>query len=65
MSSYYSKGDKPDEVYLNLVLEFVPETIYRIIKHYGETQRVRETKWEGGVRGWGRGGEGLVLMCRS
>ena len=29
---YYSKGDKADEVYLNLVLEFVPETIYRIIK---------------------------------
>jgi glycogen synthase kinase 3 beta len=21
---YYSKGDKPDEVFLNLVLEFVP-----------------------------------------
>jgi len=36
---YYSKGDKADEVYLNLVLEFVPETIYRIIKHYGRTKR--------------------------
>jgi len=36
---YYSKGDKPEEVYLNLVLEFVPETIYRIIKHYGRTKR--------------------------
>ncbi len=23
-SSYYSQGDKPDEVFLNLVLEFVP-----------------------------------------
>jgi hypothetical protein len=28
-----------DEVYLNLVLEFVPETIYRIIKHYSRTKR--------------------------
>jgi len=23
---FYSQGDKPDELYLNLVLEFVPET---------------------------------------
>mmetsp|Transcript_13710 Transcript_13710/g.33643 ORF Transcript_13710/g.33643 Transcript_13710/m.33643 type:complete len:349 (-) Transcript_13710:291-1337(-) len=38
-SCFYSKGDKPDEVYLNLVLEFVPETIYRIIKHYSRTKR--------------------------
>ena len=30
---------QPDEVYLNLVLEFVPETIYRIIKHYSRTKR--------------------------
>ena len=30
---------QPEEVYLNLVLEFVPETIYRIIKHYSRTKR--------------------------
>ena len=30
---------QPDEVYLNLVLEFVPETIYRIVKHYSRTKR--------------------------
>ncbi|KAK9804826.1 hypothetical protein WJX72_007488 [[Myrmecia] bisecta] len=30
---FYSTTDK-DEVYLNLVLEFVPETVYRISKHY-------------------------------
>ena len=30
---------QPEEVYLNLVLEFVPETIYRIIKHYSRTRR--------------------------
>mmetsp|Transcript_13951 Transcript_13951/g.32403 ORF Transcript_13951/g.32403 Transcript_13951/m.32403 type:complete len:350 (+) Transcript_13951:143-1192(+) len=36
---FYSKGDKPEEIYLNLVLEFVPETIYRIIKHYSRTRR--------------------------
>lgn len=30
---------QPEEVYLNLVMEFVPETIYRIIKHYSRTKR--------------------------
>ena len=31
---FYSNGDKKDEVFLNLVLEFVPETIYRASRHY-------------------------------
>lgn len=35
---FYSKGDKEDEVYLNLVLEFVPETVYRISKHYSKVK---------------------------
>lgn len=26
---FYSSGDKKDEVYLNLILEFVPDTVYR------------------------------------
>ena len=30
---FFSTTDK-DELYLNLVLEFVPETVYRIAKHY-------------------------------
>jgi len=33
-SFFYSNGDKKDEVYLNLVLEFVPETVYRASRHY-------------------------------
>lgn len=36
---FYSNGEKADEVYLNLVLEYIPETIYRIIKHYSRTKR--------------------------
>ncbi|GBC45975.2 pkinase-domain-containing protein [Rhizophagus irregularis DAOM 181602=DAOM 197198] len=28
-SFFYSNGEKKDEVYLNLVLEYVPETVYR------------------------------------
>ena len=31
---FYSTGDKKDEIYLNLVLEFVPETVYRVARHY-------------------------------
>ena len=32
---FYSTTEK-DEVYLNLVLDFVPETVYRIGKHYSK-----------------------------
>lgn len=42
LKSYYQnngEGDKIDEKYLFLVLEFVPETIYRIIKHYNRSKR--------------------------
>nr|AAB51081.1 protein kinase [Schizosaccharomyces pombe] len=31
---YYTTGDNSDEVYLNLVLEFMPETIYRASRLY-------------------------------
>ena len=30
---FYSTTEE-DEVYLNLVLEYVPETIYRVLKHH-------------------------------
>mmetsp|Transcript_12233 Transcript_12233/g.11068 ORF Transcript_12233/g.11068 Transcript_12233/m.11068 type:complete len:453 (+) Transcript_12233:84-1442(+) len=31
---FISKGTKPDDVYLNLVLEYIPETAYSVLKHY-------------------------------
>ncbi|KAJ1133087.1 hypothetical protein NDU88_011386 [Pleurodeles waltl] len=31
---FYSSGEKKDEVYLNLVLDFVPETVYRVARHF-------------------------------
>eukprot|EP00802_Teleaulax_amphioxeia_P009795 Tamp_09816.p1 GENE.Tamp_09816~~Tamp_09816.p1 ORF type:complete len:634 (+),score=94.30 Tamp_09816:190-1902(+) len=37
---FYTNGEKPEEVYLNLLLEFVPETIYRIIRHYSRSSRL-------------------------
>jgi glycogen synthase kinase 3 beta len=37
--NFYSKGEKPDEVYLNLVLEYVPETIYKVVRHYAKLKQ--------------------------
>jgi len=28
-----------DEVYLNLVLEFVPETVYKVSRHYSKNKQ--------------------------
>lgn len=36
---FYSNGEKKDEVFLNLVLEFVPETIYRASRHYAKIKQ--------------------------
>jgi len=33
---FHSSGEKKDEVYLNLVLEFIPETVYRVSRHYSK-----------------------------
>eukprot|EP01006_Ploeotia_vitrea_P042460 TRINITY_DN66629_c1_g28_i1.p1 TRINITY_DN66629_c1_g28~~TRINITY_DN66629_c1_g28_i1.p1 ORF type:complete len:376 (-),score=33.60 TRINITY_DN66629_c1_g28_i1:218-1345(-) len=31
---FYSNGEKQDELYLNLVLEYVPDTVYRFCRHF-------------------------------
>ncbi|CAO3591999.1 unnamed protein product [Absidia cylindrospora] len=37
---FINKGDqKNDEVYLNLVLEYVPETVYRVTRHYSKIKQ--------------------------
>ncbi|XP_064616614.1 glycogen synthase kinase-3 beta-like isoform X2 [Liolophura sinensis] len=36
---FYSAGEKKDEVYLNLVLEYVPETVYRVARHYSKSKQ--------------------------
>ncbi|BFZ13831.1 hypothetical protein BsWGS_16879 [Bradybaena similaris] len=36
---FYSTGEKKDEVFLNLVLEFVPETVYRVARHYSKSKQ--------------------------
>ncbi|KAF1799627.1 serine/threonine protein kinase [Mucor lusitanicus] len=38
---FYSQGDsKKDEVYLNLVLEYIPETLYRATRHYAKSKQL-------------------------
>lgn len=37
-TSFYTNGDKPDEVFLNLVLEFMPDTVYRSCRHYAKNK---------------------------
>ena len=31
---FYTNGDAPDEVYLNVVMEHVPETLYKVMKNH-------------------------------
>lgn len=37
---FYSNGERRDEVYLNLVLEYVPETVYRASRHFARLRTV-------------------------
>jgi glycogen synthase kinase 3 beta len=36
---FYSNGDKADELYLNLVLEYVPETVYSVARQYQKSKQ--------------------------
>uniref|UniRef100_A0A671SMF7 Glycogen synthase kinase-3 beta n=1 Tax=Sinocyclocheilus anshuiensis TaxID=1608454 RepID=A0A671SMF7_9TELE len=36
---FYSSGDKKDEVYLNLVMDYVPENVYRVSRHYSRAKQ--------------------------
>jgi len=40
-NNFYTNGDdgKSDEVYLNLVLEYVPETVYRVSRNYSKLKQ--------------------------
>lgn len=37
---FYTGGDKKDDVYLHLVLEYVPETVYRVARHYAKSKQI-------------------------
>ena len=35
-----SIASQKDEVYLNLVLDFIPETVYRVIRHHSKARQI-------------------------
>jgi len=37
-TSFYSNGDSADEVYLNLVLEYIPDTVYRVSRQFSKAK---------------------------
>ncbi|KAK8246617.1 glycogen synthase kinase-like protein-3 beta [Phyllosticta capitalensis] len=37
---FYNNGERKDEVYLNLVLEYVPETVYRASRYFNKLKTV-------------------------
>ncbi|XP_059411723.1 glycogen synthase kinase 3 alpha a isoform X1 [Carassius carassius] len=37
---FYCSGEKKDEVYLNLVLDYVPETVYRVARHFSKAKTI-------------------------
>lgn len=36
---FYSSGDKKDELYLNLILDLIPETVYRVARVYSKQRQ--------------------------
>ncbi|KAK6621406.1 Glycogen synthase kinase-3 beta [Polyplax serrata] len=36
---FYSSGERKDDVYLNLVLEYIPETVYKVARHYSKSKQ--------------------------
>jgi len=36
---FYTSGEKKDEIYLNLVLEFIPETVYKVARQYSKQKQ--------------------------
>ena len=39
LSNYFFSTTSRDELFLNLVMEYVPETIFRVIKHYSSMKQ--------------------------
>lgn len=37
---FHSKGETPDEVYLNLVMEYIPETIHQTIRNHTKAKKL-------------------------
>eukprot|EP00743_Colponemidia_sp_Colp-15_P001062 GILK01001172.1.p1 GENE.GILK01001172.1~~GILK01001172.1.p1 ORF type:complete len:428 (-),score=45.62 GILK01001172.1:267-1550(-) len=38
--AFFTPGEKPDELFLNVVMEFMSDTVYRMMKHYIKLKQV-------------------------
>lgn len=38
--SFLARGERPDDVYLNLVMEFIPETIHRTLRNHTKAKKL-------------------------
>eukprot|EP00697_Spironema_sp_BW2_P016730 gnl/Spiro4/8123_TR4283_c0_g1_i1.p1 gnl/Spiro4/8123_TR4283_c0_g1~~gnl/Spiro4/8123_TR4283_c0_g1_i1.p1 ORF type:complete len:466 (+),score=66.94 gnl/Spiro4/8123_TR4283_c0_g1_i1:111-1508(+) len=36
---FYSRGEKKDEMFLNLVMEYIPETVHRVSRHFSKQKQ--------------------------
>ena len=34
--AFFTSGARKEEVYLNIVMDYIPETVYRVLRHYQE-----------------------------
>jgi glycogen synthase kinase 3 beta len=34
--AFYTNGDRPNEVFLNIVMDYIPETIYDYVKNHNK-----------------------------
>lgn len=37
-NAFFTTGEKSDEMYLNAVMEFIPETLSRVVRHYAKSK---------------------------
>ncbi len=37
--AFYTPGEKPDEIYLNLVMDYIPETLSKVIRGYAKNNK--------------------------
>ena len=37
--AFYTTGNRADDVYLNIVMDFVPDTVYKVVKHYNRMRQ--------------------------
>ena len=37
--AFYTQGDVATETYLNLVMDYMPDTVHRVAKHYSKNRK--------------------------